>query len=188
MIQVRRSVFETNSSSSHSIVVMKEDRPVDEKAFHRRIWHGVAHYLDDDLWFERTFKVLSTWRERLGFAIASYRWDKAKIDTLIEQIRVRFPEFEGVDVHDCRDADDTDGYPGWIDHQSSGLLQDTLFELDVPLIDFVLNDRYIVIIDGDEYNYFDALLEAKVIDMNAVSAIYNPWEVLKNDPDQTRDV
>lgn len=43
-------------------------------------------------------------------------------------------------------------YYGYVDHQSSGLLEEFLKSENITLVDFLGNRKYVVVIDGDEYD------------------------------------
>lgn len=72
--------------------------------------------------------------------------------------------------HDATRADywkDYD-YFGYVDHQSSGLLQGFLEKENITLKEFLFNKKYIVIIDGDEYCMFDKAKESGLINMSNI--------------------
>ena len=179
-----RNGFETNSSSMHSIVITKakgksstEDIWSDSKL---HIWS--AHY-------ERSpFEVLSTFRGKVAYAIASYAYDESKLEEIIDIVNekgyklelptsierkfVREDTGEEILAWDAEWKDDSDDAPlvlkdnhnievliteeevvdGYVDHQSSGLLQSFLNKHNISLSDFLNEAKYLVIIDGDEYD------------------------------------
>lgn len=51
---------------------------------------------------------------------------------------------------------DTPDIPG-IDHQSMGLLENFLKKYDISIRDFILNKKYIVVINSDELQYYEKL-------------------------------
>ena len=173
MIQIRKGVFETNSSSSHSIVITKEDKPLnglieykylDDKG-KMRMWH---HELE----FGRTpFAILSNWEGRLRYAIAS------KHDSMLNEIEElcykRIAGFTGFEFDRSNWGDSLDY--GYVDHQSYGLLDRILDE--TTLEDFIFNDKYIVIIDGDEYYVFETLQNTPLYSNENVEKIipHNEW-------------
>lgn len=65
-------------------------------------------------------------------------------------------------------------YFGYVDHQSLGLLEGFLKTEDITLKEFLFNKKYVVIIDGDEYYYFENLKE---------SGLYNADNVVREFPD-----
>lgn len=75
-IQIRRNVFETNSSSQHSLCVMKNSEyyTTEEimKNFHFYNGNAVWHIYEDDLKFGRTpFRTLATFKNKWLYACAS---------------------------------------------------------------------------------------------------------------------
>ena len=58
-------------------------------------------------------------------------------------------------------------YYGYVDHQSSGLLQNFLSTNGIPLSDFLLNRKYIVIIDGD-CGEFCKMKKSGIIDLDTI--------------------
>lgn len=73
MINIRRSVFETNSSSAHSIAILKNK---DEHYSSEEVLPLFEdHYLkltDDDLQFGRApFRLLIDFKEKMGYVVAS---------------------------------------------------------------------------------------------------------------------
>lgn len=72
--QIRRSVFETNSSSMHSLTVMKVDDKYTSEEITKdlHLLNGVWHIWEDDLEFGRSpFKVLTTFEDKWCYACAS---------------------------------------------------------------------------------------------------------------------
>ena len=178
MIYVRRGVFETNSSSSHSIVLMKNDKPCKTIGDSGMI---DADYLVDhdgvmDFWYERDlefgrspFELLTDWEGRLRYAIASFGGEEEKIKELEEICRRRIAGF--IKFKFKEDRWEKGDYHGYIDHQSMGLLQAALKKYNVSLEEFIFNDKFIVVIDGDEYCVFDTLMDTEMFNKNAVEDI-----------------
>lgn len=178
MITVRKGVFETNSSSSHSIVITKADKPVASKLEGNMIdagWkvneEGVMDFwYEHDLEFGRSpFDLLTDWYGRLRYCVAYYGNNPNKLNEL-ENICIRriagFVRFKFTKDH-WEDSD----YHGYVDHQSMGLLDHTLEKYDISLEEFIFNDRYIVVIDGDEYCVFNTLIDSDMFNPDSVSHI-----------------
>ncbi len=191
MLQIRRGVFETNSSSSHSIIIKKKDRPIakvtdpgwrmyvdeDDENNPR---NGVIKFDDRDLEFDRDpFHFLVDWYDRLAYVIAAYQ-SRDTVETLADICRRRIPGFRGFrfpskhwildDENGEENAEPTDYY-GYVDHQSECLLEKVLNHYQVSLEEFIFNDRYVVVIDGDEYQYFRELTEQEFFNRNAIEHI-----------------
>lgn len=161
---IRQGTFETNSSSSHSLVITKSKQV--EK--YPKVWlhGGYLRLYTDDLEFERTpNKPLTTFKEKLGYLIASYRNDENKIDEIVEVVKKLIPECHGIEFpEDVFGFEEESGnYYGYIDHQSSGILKKYLTEYNVSFEEFLTNKKYIIVIDGDEYNMWGAFKESGLI-------------------------
>lgn len=72
------------------------------------------------------------------------------------------------------DYDNVSPEYGYIDHQSSGLLQGFLRKNDISIEDFLTCKKYYVIIDGDEYCEWDKL---------KLSGLLNKERIVKEYPD-----
>lgn len=180
MIQIRRNIFETNSSSSHALCVLKEDKYIEgmvDPGWH--IHDGQMYFYDDELTFGRApFQILTDWWGRLCFAIASYANDPAVREAIEELCYSRVEGLESIEYPKNQwydpdnDSVDEKYYYGNIDHQSDGMLQDFLTANDITLEDFIFNNRYLVIIDGDEYNVFDTIISLPTWNREAVKEIF----------------
>lgn len=105
--QIRRNVFETNSSSMHSLVILKDDRLLmkDELTDEMYLYEdGVWDiWMDDDLYFGRSpFQCLSTFESKVRYAIASLcSWrsneeKKATFEKIKEIVIEAIPECKDV--------------------------------------------------------------------------------------------
>ena len=56
-------------------------------------------------------------------------------------------------------------YYGYVDHQSMGLLQDFLKSENIALENFLRNKKYVVIIDGDEYDDWEGFKYSGLINI-----------------------
>lgn len=61
---------------------------------------------------------------------------------------------------------------GMIDHQSAGLLQNFLKETGISLKEFLTNKKYIIVIDGDEYQSWERYKTAGIINTDNIEAEY----------------
>ena len=158
MINIRHSVFETNSSSSHSLVMSKKDRgynydlPVDENGI-LVIPFG---------WFEWGPDILKTPMEKLSYKVTDLMmrcdtWHKSpkeiykmieknkEIQKLINLIKHHCPQVKDVtfQLHD----DST--FPcGDIDHESCGTCN------DVDAMRLIFDNSIIILIDNDNSCHF----------------------------------
>ena len=181
MKQIRRNIFETNSSSSHSIVLTNNDLdksnseyfPYFETYLCNDGTYDISNY---DLTFGRSpFDILCTFSEKLNYAIASF--GKERFHEL-EELACKYLKgldgkcCSGIKLPSCRWSSKEDKYYGEIDHQSIGILQNFLFKENISLEEFLTNSNYIVIIDGDEYCVFEKLKESGLIKSETVKKEY----------------
>lgn len=173
---IRYGTFESNSSSMHSMIVMKESGPYTKEEIMSDVWldNGGTIFLDryNDLMFGRyPFQILCTFYDKLRYAIASFcgGWGGAK-DAKKEFIKIEeiisayIPGFTGFML------DSDDDYPyGNVDHQSDGLLQRFLAEKHISLEEFLTHREYMVVIDGDEYFTFEEYMNHHIIDANSIA-------------------
>ena len=178
---MRQSVFETNSSSMHSIVVKKTleyyTKEETEGEIHIRK-SGKWTIYEDDLEFGRSpFEIIGSFKRKIHYAIASLcgsylSKEKAEIELKeIEQIVKKYmPEIKLIElpqVYNYSSGKD-EKYYGCIDHESIGLLQDFIKTKEITLEEFLTNKRYLVIIDGDEYCFWKKAKKTGIIDLNEI--------------------
>ena len=97
--QIRRSCFETNSSSMHSLVIKKEDEYVDPKKESENIYiHDGALSMIWNLYFDRVpFEILTSFYDKLRYAIASLCTSDEQFETeFLPIIREILPEVKTV--------------------------------------------------------------------------------------------
>jgi hypothetical protein len=176
MRQVRKNTFETNSSSSHSLVLMKGKA---EYYTPEEAWAEVEYdckYSDGyfepwgDLYFGRhPFQVLATFKDKLRYAYAcaphrlapesrtkksGYRpiWTEFyKIDRILRKF---IPQWKGLSTTKKKE-----GYIGTDDHCLRGWLK----KADIGLLEFLTNKNIIVICDGDEYQIWSDMKKLGIL-------------------------
>ena len=134
---VRRSVFESNSSSMHSISIIGGDRmnkflPVSDD--------GKVHIQYGE--FGWGYNVLKTPSQKTSYLIT----DQRESHDLIKQA---VKDYAGLEL--VIEEKPSNFYPeGYVDHQSSGT--SSKYCRDVETIkDFIFNDKYTIIIDNDNH-------------------------------------
>lgn len=181
MKQIRRNVFETNSSSSHSLVITTDNEHMTKEEinneFHLRE-NGLLWLPESYLEFYRyPFDMLATFRGKLRYAIA------ASQGNLVDECREickkyidNFTDFEFnmKDEQWSNEANDyVEGefpnYGGTDDYEIEGWLK----TYNVPLEEFLTNKRYIVIVDGDEYATWDHIKDSGLI--NTAKIIHDSY-------------
>lgn len=169
--------FETNSSSAHSFGVLKQGADYTREEILESCginpseqWDGYIWFYSNDLSFGRApFRILTGFYDKLCYLIAAYGKDlindpenNAQYDILKDSIRELLPDFEGF-----RAVDEDSGSWDWewsgIDDQSEGLFQEFLEKNSISFTDYLSSSRYIVVIDGDEYYYFNTMLADGII-------------------------
>jgi hypothetical protein len=104
---------------------------IDIKPKQIQIENGVWEISYNDLYFGRSpFRVLGTIEGKARYALASKPDD---IDEITRILQTVYPELVRIEMPD-------DGY-----------CDDSALPYDVPLKDFILNKKYVIISDGDEY-------------------------------------
>ena len=158
IITIRSGVFETNSSSSHSICIRndKSDLCVDRENIVDNILNGKGEWKITGEYFGRSpFRYLSKFSEKVIYALAN----GINYHDIEDIVKDNIPEFTGFKFinNEYSDGSPATGYTddfilsGWLEHHS------------VSLIDFLTKDSYFVICDGDEYGIFSDMLNSGII-------------------------
>lgn len=227
-INIRKGLFETNSSSMHTIVVLNEDEHYDKKDIEEEMWldnEGTMEiFSEGELDFGRHFDILITFVEKLKYAIAYYGKERfeeiekiankyvpecKRIDLPSEFLKAPFVDEDGntyesfrvKEIYPSKEefkngevtrfevykgngkyievkpsiSDEYRPYYGEIDHQSRTVLGDWFKKHpDVSLEEFLINKKYIIVIDGDESFVWDKYKAAKIINTDMIESEYNP--------------
>lgn len=177
MKQIRRNVFETNSSSSHSLVITTDNEHYTREEINKNFYmtDGIVRLWESSLEFYRSpFDMLVTFKDKLRYAIASSNGN------LVDQCRELcykyvdgFVDFEfdtkdyvwDSEVKDYVETDDPiPNYGGTDDYQIEGWLK----YYNVSLEEFLTNKRYIVVVDGDEYAIYDRIKKSGLFDTSKI--------------------
>lgn len=177
MKQIRRNVFETNSSSSHSLVITTDNEHYTREEINKNFYmtDGIVRLWESSLEFYRSpFDMLVTFKDKLRYAIASSNGN------LVDQCRKLcykyvdgFTDFEfdtkdyvwDSEVKDYVETDDPiPNYGGTDDYQIEGWLK----KYNVSLEEFLTNKRYIVVVDGDEYAIYDHIKKSGLFDTSKI--------------------
>lgn len=182
MIKIRKNVFETNSSSTHSVAMSSEDRgyshemPVDENGT-LYIQLGEYGWGPDILYtpYDKLCYVMSYLSQSYS-SVEEFAEDAetGDISHMVGEIGCHLKEDCGVSSIVIKKSDDSwgDGL-GYIDHQSVG----SLYSED--LIDLIFNNSKIILIDNDNE-----------IGFSNYSTNYEPWRdglPTKEDPEKLFD-
>ena len=147
MKKIRVSVFETNSSSMHSLSIgsNKKMEVLDEEKTEEIIL-GIGEY-------EWGPENLTTWLEKADYLAvdAINREDEIKKGLLLEALSLAFPnavfEFALLEPENDEDADETKTYSGYIDHASVGTVWSDL--KTVEEVFRVVFGNSIIVVDND---------------------------------------
>ena len=178
MIQIRDNTFETNSSSSHSLIITDFDGKYTPEEMMKGIylWEDKeTRMYESNLEFYRSpFSLLATFESKSRYAIAS---SQGHLADEVEKIwRKYIPNFNGFKFdmeteeydYDKKEWVDLDEpkpiYGGTDDYQIEGWLK----SYNVSLEDFLTMRRYMVVCDGDEYREWYHILDSGLVDKSRI--------------------
>lgn len=178
MIQIRDNTFETNSSSSHSLIITDFDGKYtsDEMMKNIYLWDDKeTRMYESNLEFYRSpFSLLATFESKSRYAIAS---SDGRLADEVEKIWHKYiPNFNGFKFdmkteeydYDKKEWVDLDEpkpiYGGTDDYEIEGWLK----SYNVSLEDFLTMRRYMVVCDGDEYREWYHILDSGLMDKSHI--------------------
>ena len=183
MKQIRRNVFETNSSSSHSLVITTDNEHYTREEINKNFYmtDGIVRLWESSLEFYRSpFDMLVTFRDKLRYAIASSNGNLVnQCRELCQKYVDGFVDFKfdkinyvwDSEIEDYVETDDPiPNYGGTDDYQIEGWLK----KYNVSLEEFLTNKRYIVVVDGDEYAIYDHIKKSGLFDTSKI--IHDSYE------------
>lgn len=156
---IRKSTFETNSSSMHSLAILPEEKGKMEKYEDMYVEDerfvldddGYLHIDDtEDLDFGWGFDILTSVYEKMCYAIASTH----DIERITEIIKEKVPQLKGIVLPYVEDdwcSDENNNYFGYIDHDSVGTLSPRLTDKEIS--DFIFEEKNYAIIDNDNSSH-----------------------------------
>ena len=164
-VQIRGSIFETNSSSMHSLVVSTKCGKYTEDEIYEEIWldtDGKWEIWEREIQFGRApFKLLYTFASKVQYALASLNGTDIKLSDVSQIIEKYAPKVNELKLPIVQEDD----VGGWTDDD---ILPGALRELGISLEDFLTDRRYMVVVDGDEYCIWDSLKKSGVIDTSMI--------------------
>lgn len=180
MKQVRLNTFETNSSSSHSFVITDfEGRYSQEEIMnHVCLWKdGKAIMWSSGLEFGRSpFDFLNNFESKTRYAIASS--NGRLVPQIVEVWKKYVPGFahfefdekyrvwdeEKQEYVDTDDDNPVYEYGYTDDYMIEGWLK----KYNVSVEDFLTMRRYVIVVDGDEYQIKDKLFNSGLVDTSHI--------------------
>lgn len=183
MKQIRRNVFETNSSSSHSLVITTDDEHYTREEINKNFYmtDGIVRLWESSLEFYRSpFDMLVTFKDKLRYAIASSNGNLVdECREICKKYVDEFTDFEfdtkdyvwDSEVKDYVEAKSpVPNYGGTDDYQIEGWLK----YYNVSLEEFLTNKKYIVVVDGDEYCVWSNIKDSGLVDVKKI--IHDSYE------------
>lgn len=168
MLQIRHGVFETNSSSSHSIAIRKESGHYTKEEIIKSVycvWDNRLRLWDHDLEFGRApFKPCADFYSKWKYALAAVGNNDEQRAELEDLMREYFPNLtiEYPRERNWR-TEEYETFYGSIDHQSIGVLQSCLATKQISLREFITNKKYVIFVDGDEYCVTEKLFNSGLL-------------------------
>lgn len=178
MIQIRDNTFETNSSSSHSLIITNFDGKYTSEEMINGIylWEDKkTRMYDYTLRFYRSpFSLLATFESKSRYAIAA---SNGRLADKVEELWYKYiPNFNGFEFdtkdeeydYDKKEWVDLDEpkpvYGGTDDYEIEGWLK----HYGVSLEDFLTMRRYMVVCDGDETREWYHILDSGLVDKSHI--------------------
>ena len=178
MIQIRDNTFETNSSSSHSLIITDFDGKYTPEEMMKGIYlwkdKGTRMYESHLEFYRSPFSLLATFESKSRYAIAS---SQGHLADEVEKIWHKYiPNFNGFKFDMKTEEYDYDKkewvdleepkpiYGGTDDYQIEGWLK----SYNVSLEDFLTMRRYMVVCDGDEYREWYHILDSGLVDKSHI--------------------
>ena len=179
---IRYNTFETNSSSMHSLVVAKNPRPYNKRELALncyspdRSYELFFCYNEEGADFNRyPFQVLRDPADKLRYYVA-HEIGTCEKKNLIPKVKKFISKQTGVPVkkieigitnrwsHTNKAKRD---YYGFVEHNDTGESPfDYINRKGITMEELVLNPKYIIIVDGDEYCEFKKLFESNLLNAN----------------------
>ena len=173
---IRNNTFETNSSSMHSLVVTKEAKPYseDEKNFYFDSSYDKEFNLYDCCFdriaYERfPFEVLNDPLNKLRYYIGWYigrleQYDKLDMIKKFLSNKLNLPE-DKINLTRHIEDDDfiKDKYVNVYRNDTGEDPFDCLEKHNVAFEEFIMDPRYTIVVDGDEYQEFKKLFDSGII-------------------------
>lgn len=185
-IQMRQGVFETNSSSMHSLVVKKTERIVSGEELKRGMYLGNDGiwdiWNDSELSFGRyPFECLHLFTEKVRYSIASlcgYREDaKEKFEEIKSIVMELVPDCTDIRLPVERYGNKSEICYGYVDED---ILSGFLKKENIELREFLTNQKYVVIVDGDEYCIWNSMKKSNLVNESLIEKEYpersNYWD------------
>ena len=154
-IQIRKGIFESNSSSSHCICVMKDKQYFTTQEIRNEFYldeewckhpNVLNLYFYGENYFGRGFRVMSSFRDKVGYAIASFCGNCYRLKSYIESYE-KFENiiipllYELVNVEEVEVDMETQYFNVYSDSVTDDLEQDYSTYEEVPYSDLIYDEN-----------------------------------------------
>ena len=188
MRQVRNNVFETTSSSSHSLVITTLNEHYTEDEMRKNVYireNGIVRIWASSLEvYREPFDILCTFESKARYAIAASNGNLvADVQDIFRKYIDGFTNFVFAQTYKSYDDEEMiNDYGGTDDYLIEGWLK----KYNISLEEFLTNKRYVVICDGDEYCIWDHLKESGLIrtDMIVSDSYSDYWNARREQLDK----
>lgn len=186
-IKIRQGVFETNSSSMHSICILKNPGILDyNENIELDINNGIINWFSfENFYFGRhPFELLIAPKDKIRYLFANmcpgYHKEeepnfKKTYNNILKAIQIKYPECKGISLPTKYNKNNEELFYCGEDEDSKPFIE-LIEKRKIPLEEFIFNPKYFVVIDGDEYCTFANLIQIGAIDKNNVEEIIPPIE------------
>lgn len=187
---IRNGVFETNSSSAHSLAykneVLRDYRcqtngipyfsdkrfHLTEKPYDYRLYSFMPLYFDEYGW---EFNVLFSPAKKLSYLMSSvyqYKtWGVVKEDPFFKQV-IQWLNELGVVVELPEQYGDSSEVDAFVDHQSWGVLDKSMFQTKEDLLTYLFNDDIVIHTENDNSDNMQNWVDAPQHTINYQQAMY----------------
>ena len=186
MINIRTGVFETNSSSMHTIVIGNGNSPHDDVSYLGEIRKSdySTKLVYDDLEINEDGVPLMSWIDKLGYVLV---WGlgsnncidaydrKEFMDQMLAMVKEEHPEIDRIVL---KDVQQTEGdYELWdsIDHQSVDLLNEFKSTTVYGIRDIVFNSNIVIVPVWDGETIKDTVEIAERYGLKNPTDAYVEW-------------
>lgn len=136
MINIRQSVFETNSSSMHSLSIIGSDRMTNVITEDATVTYGEYGW---------GYDTLTHPLDKISYIITQYSDD----EEMKETVKRAFKNYTGFELTIVETGDKYYS-KGYIDHESYGMICEFVKD-ENAIVDIVFNDKYTIVIDNDNH-------------------------------------
>lgn len=153
MFTIRNHVFETNSSSSHSMCITNSEECCIDRDHVTNLMNGDGVWVIGENYYGRSpVMFLDTFSDKVLYYLAVTGGNSvSKVESIVMKY---FPKFTGFKT--------TDKYYGYGYAENTGFLN-WMKTNNISLEDLLTKKKYSIITDGDEYQIFTDMIKCGII-------------------------